>query len=660
MALNLKSKNTGLWRFAALVFIVSLSLILPSLSAQEEELVSKFGKYKGYSPETYDTWVRTSQYITMRDGVKIAIDIIRPARERTVAKKPLPVIWSHNRYRRAFIRDGKVKSVADSPLYQDFLKHGYVLANADVRGSGASFGSWQGIFTPEETQDAYEINEWIATQPWCDGNVGMFGGSYLGITQLMVTSTKPPHLKAIFPIVALFDIYSISYHGGVFYDDFIKTWSELTRQLDTETVALPVDADKDKKLLQVAIEEHKSNRSLYEIFLPLKYRDSRDEYTGEQPYYKWHPAAFIQEINDSGIPMYLWCGWFDSFIKDGFLMYLNFNVPKKIAISARSHAPRDPEVAREEFSLVATEALRWFDHWLKGIENGIMDEPPIRYQVMKAPKDNKWRAAEQWPLLEQRPTKYYFSAGPSGNVASVNDGVMSIDAPSDKSGEDKYVVDYTTTTGTATRMDNAVGGGFNYPDMTENDKKALTYTTGPMSEDLEVTGHPVVHLWISSTAKDNDFFVYLEEVDAQRFSHYITEGTLRASHRALHKPYYDNLRLPYHRSHEADVIALTPGEPEELVFDMQPTSNIFDAGNRMRVTIACADKDNASTPELSPAPTVTVYRNKKIASYVSLPVVGAEEEVAGEPTLSLLTLILIALLIIVLVIAFIIFIRRRT
>ena len=209
-------------------------------------------------------------------------------------------------------------------------------------------------------------------------------------------------------------------------------------------------------------------------------------------------------------------------------------------------------------------------------------------------------------------------------------------------------------------MDNAVGGGFQYPDMTENDKKALTYTTGPMTEDLEVTGHPVVHLWISSTAEDGDLFVYLEEVDAEGFSHYITEGTLRASHRALHEPYYDNLGLPYHKSHEEDVITLTPGEPVELVFDMQPTSNIFDAGNRMRVTIACADKDNASTPELNPSPTVSVYRNKKLASYVSLPVVGAEEEVVGEAGLSLLTLILIALLIIVLVIAFTMFMRRRT
>ncbi len=638
-------------------------LIAGNLPAQETERISKFGEYKGYSEDIYDSWVRTSQYLTMRDGIKIAIDIIRPAKDGRLEEEPFPVIWTHNRYRRAFIQNGRVISSADSPLMQPLLKRGYIIADADVRGSGASFGSWQGIWTKGETQDAYEITEWLAAQPWCDGNVGMVGGSYLGITQLMAASTKPPNLKAIFPAVALFDIYSVCFPGGVFYNDFIRHWSELTKLLDTQAIAAPVDDDKDEALLEAAIEQHKQSRPLIDIFLPMKYRNSVDEVTGVKPFYSWHPAAFVEEINESGVPMYLWCGWFDSFTRDGFFMYRNFNNPKKIVMGAWSHSPKDPDIIQDEFEPAIVEEIRWFDYWLKGIDNGIMDEPPIRYHIMKAHKDNVWRTAEQWPIPEAVPTKYYFLEGPAGSVNSINDGVLSITAPSDKAGKDDYQVDYSTTTGTATRWDNAVGGGFEYPNMAVNDEKGLTYTTPSLTEDVEITGHPVVHLWVSSTATDGNFFTYLEEVDAEGFSHYVTEGSIKASHRSLHKPYYDKMGLPFHRSHEEDVVELIPGEPVELVFDLQPTSNVFNAGNLIRVTIVCADKDNALTEELSPPPTVTLHRNPEHSSYISLPVVSLEAELDAMPLseeeFPTLVILFVALGIIVLVIVLTAYMRKK-
>jgi len=643
----------------ALVFLAGC-LLTVSLPSQDEagERVSKFGEYKGYSEATYDSWVRFSQYLTMRDGLKLAIDIIRPAKAGQVHEKPLPVIWQHTRYRRAGIVNGKVRHMGDSGLNQPLLKHGYIMASADVRGSGASFGSWNGIFTKEETEDAYEINEWLASQPWCDGNVGMIGGSYLGITQLMAASTKPPHLKALFPIVALYDMYYVARPNGVYFDDFLRTWSELTRQLDTEIVAAPVIGDEDETLLKAAIEEHKQSRPLIEIFTPLEFRDSRDEFTGTYPYKEWGPAGFTEEINASGIPMYLWCGWFDSFTRDGFQMYRNFTAPRKIAMGAWSHSPKDPEIAKEEFGLVAVESLRWFDYWLKGIDNGIMNEDPIYYHVMNGPKDNSWHAATEWPLPESMPIKYYFHEGPSGSVASVNDGVLRTDRPKGSNAADEYTVDYTTTTGTATRMDNAVGGQFNYPDMTPNDEKGLTYTTPALKEDLEITGNVVAHLWVSSTASDGDFFLYLEEVDAEDVSHYVTEGTMRASHRALHEPPYDNLGNPYHRSYKEDVMDLTPGEPVELAFDGHPTSNIFNAGHRIRITITCADKDNAATPVLSPPPTVRVYRTKAQASYVLLPVKGAQPA-EEEADLSLLLILFVVVLIVVVVIVVTLSMRKK-
>lgn len=655
------------WLLSLLIIFLGAFLLIGYLPAQEAEKISRFGEYKGYSEDIYDSSVRTSQYLTMRDGVKIAIDVVRPALKGTLHEEPLPVVWTHTRYRRAIIRNGNLISELNSPHYQSLLKRGYILAAADVRGSGASFGSWHGIWTREETQDAYEINEWLASQPWCDGNVGMAGGSYLGVTQLMAAGTKPPHLKAIFPMVSLYDIYAVAYPGGVFYDDFIRHWSELTHMMDTQVIAAPVDEDKDGALLQSAIEEHKQSRTLIDIFLPLKYRDSVDEVTGVRPFYTWHPAAYTEEINESGIPIYLWCGWFDSFTRDGFFMFRNFNNPKKIVMGAWSHSPRDPDIQKEDFATAVIEQIRWFDYWLKGIDNGIMEEPPIRYHVMNDPKDNEWRTAEAWPIPEAAPTKFYFHEGPTGSVNSINDGLLSSEKLPEKSGRDEYVVDYSTTTGTATRWDNAVGGGFEYPDMTANDEKGLTYTTEVLTEDVEITGHPVIHLWVSSTATDGDFFAYLEKVDGNGISHYISEGAIRASHRALHEPYYETLGLPFHRSHEEDVVALEPGEPAELVFDLQPTSNVFNAGHRIRITITCADKDNASTPVLSPPPVVTVYRNKIRPSYIKLPIM--DQEAAPEVDLDALPLskdefpplaiLFVALGIIILVIFLSAYMRKR-
>ena len=615
-----------------------LALLIPGLAtgfdaqaqtqaqAQAPEKTSRFGEYRGYSAEVYDSWVRTSRYLTMRDGVRLAADIIRPALGGKVEEKPLPAIFIHTRYRRASIQHGKVVSEADSPLSQVFLKHGYSLLVVDVRGSGASFGAWRGMFDQDETRDAYEIIEWLAGQPWCDGKIGMSGASYVGTTQLMAASTNPPHLKALFPIVPLFDIYDISYHGGVFFEDLIKTWSGLTGMLDTQMPAAPVDDDSGGTLLKQALQGHAANRPVITIFSPLPFRDGRDPVTGSLAYQDWGAAGKVKQITDSKVPMYIWGGWFDAFTRDVFLMQENFKVPRKLAVGAWSHSPKDPAILREEFSLAIVEALRWFDYWLKGIDNGVMTGPDIHYQVMKAPKVNEWRTTSAWPLPEAKLLDYYLQVGPSGSVASTNDGLLSPVKPAVNDGRDSYRVDYTTTTGTTTRWDNAVGGGFGYPDMTANDKKGLTYTTAPLDRDVEVTGHPVIHLWASSTATDGDFFAYLEKVDPSGASWYVTEGVLKASHRALGRPAYEDLGLPFHRSYAQDYKSLKPGEAVELVFDLEPTSNIFEAGNRIRLTIVCADKDNAETRPVTPPPTITVYRSAGRDSRIVLPVVPARAD----------------------------------
>ena len=628
-------------------------------AAAPASVSAKFGDYKAVAPAPYDSWVRTSFYLRMRDGVRLAVDILRPARKGIVETKPLPAVWTHTRYRRASIVNGKIHSSLEAPHLMALLQRGYVLAAVDVRGAGASFGVIRGIFTPEESQDAYEITEWLAKQPWCDGKIGMFGGSYLGITQLMAAARKPPHLKAIMPMVSLFDLYDMGTPGGVQRDDFIRTWSDLTRYLDLQPGVAPVDEDRDGRLLKAALEEHKQNRSLWEAMASLRFRNDKDPLTGAIPNMDWQPAGVLKAINESGIPVYLFGGWNDAFTRDQFLLWRNLTVPKRLTVGRWSHSPKDKDLVKEEVVLLAVESLRWYDHWLKGLETGLQAEDPIFYQVMRSPKAAEWKSAKDWPIAGAVAFDLFLGQGRSGSVASVNDGRLRTSPPKAGQARDLFTVEYSATSGTTTRWDNTVGGGFGYSDMTPNDLKGLTYTTAPLTEDLQVTGTPVLRLWVASTATDADVFAYLEEVDPQGVSTYVTEGVLRASDRALGTAPYDNFGWPYHRGYPEDVQPLVPGQRVELVFEMQPTATVFDKGNRLRLTLTGADKDNAATPKLDPAPELTVYRDKDRPSSLRLPVVGAvrlPEEGARLP----LTLITgLTFFIVILTIVFAIYMRKR-
>ena len=652
---------------SALILIISLTCLLVEQGRSEEEKVSKPGLHTGYSRSITEEWVRISRYVPVRDGTKLAVDIFRPTQDGEPVSQPLPLIWTHNRYHRArFTEEGKLVTILDMHGWlQTILKHGYIVASVDVRGGGASYGTRSGPFTPVEAQDAYDITEWFAAQPWCDGNIGMYGGSYLGITQYTAAGTAPPHLKAIMPSMSMFDLYSFTYPGGVFQDDFINAWSRLVLQLDNEIPVPPVDGDAEQKMLAQARKEHNANRYPKDFAPALPFRNSLLEDNQIMPYLLWSPNASLKGINDSEVAIYQVAGWYDLWPRDMLAWFNTIDNPQKIIITPWCHSHGSPgwlETVRPligfdmKFDLQA-ERLRWYDYWLKGIDNGIMREPEILYFTMGAPENEAWRTASRWPLPEVRPTSFYFHDGPSGTVRSSNDGILKQEPPDREPGQTNYTVDYSTSTGHSTRWFNGIGVDFRYPDMSPNDSKAMTFTTLPLEEDTEVTGHPVVILWVSSTADDGDFFVYLEEVDPDGYSHYLTEGVLRASHRKISKPPYDTLELPYHRGFKEDTVPLPKGEPAKLVFDLLPTSNIFNAGHRIRVTVACADQSNFLTPEHSPPPQVTVYHNSDHRSSISLPVVAVGA--IGADSTALFIVIGVVIVLIFAVILLSIFLKSR-
>jgi putative CocE/NonD family hydrolase len=571
----------------------------------------------------YDGWKRTSQYLTMRDGVRLATDIFRPTRGGALHAEKLPVVWTHHRYHRAFFRnDSLISYPGGFGRGMDLLlKNGYIIAAVDTRGGGASFGTQPGFFSPAESQDAYEVTEWLASQPWSTGSVGMTGRSYLGITQLFAASRKPPHLKAIFPEMAVFEWYPTIYPGGIYRDDFFEHWQLLTHQLDNSVKfkwggllfqgVAPVDGAGGRALRDSAIMAHKANRDVYEMWSGVPYRNSIDPKTGKMIHAERGPATYLTAINSSHVPVYTLAGWFDAFPRDALFWWANLKGPKKLIIGPWFHG-------QDQGYDVANERLRWFDRWLKGRRNDIDREPSIRYYVIDAPESEAWRTTSTWPVPEAIETSFFFEAGRSGTVNSINDGTLTDKLPAGLVAADSGRVDTTATLGPGNRWANTYGGDVGYPDLARNDARGWTWTSLPLGVPLEVIGHPVAHIWIRSSTRDADVFVYLEDVDPDGRSTYVTEGVLRASHRKLMKPPFENFGLPWTRSYKEDVSPL-PDRPTELVFDLLPTAKRFKAGHRIRITVTGADRD--AHRKVTQAPDLIIYRDRSHPSRVDMPVV---------------------------------------
>jgi len=567
------------------------------------ERISKPGEYVGYSEVLYDGHEMTSQYMEVRDGTKIAIDIFRPTLDGKLVETPLPVLWMHTPYNRRTFQGGMTASNYPGKALQ-LVKYGYVVAVADFRGLFASFGR-NGAFNRGEWLDsaywdAYDITEWLAEQPWSSGNVGMWGCSATGGSQLQATTSMPPHLQAVFPMSCEFDAYPFGVSGGMSPPPGTST--RMMRGMDRarDVGAAPVDADTDGAMLAAAKAEHKDN-------IPsagyVPFRDSFSEALGEQWWIKSSPHTFLDNINKSNVAMYLAANWDEGATKYGaFFTFNNIQNPAKLIIGPATHCQWSDVERMTGFNLIVEE-LRFFDYWLKGIDNGVMNEPPITYYTYNAPEGEEWRSADQWPLPDERLVAYY-----------LGDKSLQISAPMGRDAKDTVVVDY---------------------DITRENRyeKGITYITDPLTDDVEMTGHPVIHLWVSSTATDGDFIARIEDVAPDgTVTSYNMDGRLRASLRALHDPPYNNLGLPWHRFNAEDVKLLTPGEPTLLTFDLYPISYVFKAGHRIRLRITFAE--SFRTPKLTPAPEVTLYRDMIHPSSIMLPFVGGfAASKAGEAKL---------------------------
>ena len=621
--------NRPVLRRAVLIILISLVAFtsLDCASSQHGELLDTawFQHEALPQPPRSTGVVLSSHYLTMRDSVNIAVDLYLP--ENLPPGTRLPTILLQTRYWRRIDLRWPLRAAMGIPKeLTRLIENGYAVVRVDVRGSGASFGVRPYPWSPDEVKDGAEVVDWIIDQPWSNGRVGSVGGSYEGTTAEFLLVNKHPAVKAVAPMFALFDVYTdIAYPGGIHLEWFSRTWQKGNRAMDLNRPqdALwwapivtwgvpPVDDDPDRKMLSAASKMHEANYRVHEEALQITYRD--DVSSGGFSTDTFSPHAFKAGLEASGAAIYSYSGWFDGgYAHSAIKRFSTLNNPGKLILGPWDHGGDDhvrpfaPPI-RAKFDHVG-ELLRFFDFHLKDADTGIYDDPPVHYYTMV---EDRWKSAQSWPP-PSTPTAYYFHQE-SGLASS---------APSAESAEDVYPVDRSAGTGPDSRWNClAVEVAVRYPDRATQDKKLRVYESAPLRSDMEVTGHPVVTVYLSADTPDAQLFVYLEDVDENGRVSYVTEGMLRALHRKLSedKPPYKS-EAPYRSFLKKDAQPLVAGQVTEMIFDLLPVSYLFKKRHRIRVAVSGADADHFRLLPGDP-PNLRIHRSRQHASRITLPVVS--------------------------------------
>ncbi len=326
-------------------------LCAPALAGAAADTPAKesaFGIYQGYAPAMYPDQIKTSFYLPMRDGVRLAVDLYRPAVGSQVAEGRLPVVWHHTLDRRAVSQPGVNASYAIPEL----TRYGYVVALVERRGMGASFGVRRGYNDRIEAQDAYEINEWLARQSWSDGKVGIVGCSNTGAAAMHAITVRPPHLVAAFVGCFAWDTYDWTLRGGI----FAQWGTGVQRTVEDDLKSKPVDGDESKALLLQAAQEHQMSTNLAAMWRGIPYRNDTSPLTLSRFWSEGSIASYADQLRQSGVALYVSGGWRDDLRKDGFVTFDNWPADRRhIVIGPWTHC------RNEGFDLFA-EMHRFFDY----------------------------------------------------------------------------------------------------------------------------------------------------------------------------------------------------------------------------------------------------------------------------------------------------------
>ena len=554
----------------------------------------------GVSQPQFDLVVEKDLEIPLRDGARLKADVFRPK-----SSERFPVIINLGPYQKdkLWIPPPDLEEAPNphmnwetvNPLW--WVPRGYAALRVDGRGSGKSPGRTD-PWSSSEARDFFDAIEWAAKQPWCNGRVGMNGISYFAMTQWLVAGLKPPSLKAMIPWEGAADMYrDFGYHGGIFSFGFATNWwnNHMAHHLLGKPQASATDA----------------------FSTPWLWDYMRNNLDGEW----WRGRQAVWENID--VPLYSAGNW------SGMGLHLRGNTEgyvrsaskqKKLRIHAGTHYH---SFYSEEGR---ADQRRFFDHWLKGTDTGIMREPPVKLLIRTGGHGNThWRAENEWPIGRTRWTKFHLELG-VGNGDT--EGALVQEAPR-KSSSVSYSASGMTKAGVASASWTSTALAGSLPKM------GVSFESAVLSEDTEVTGPVLLVLWVSSTTEDMDVFATLRniapggedvfELGQQSQPVPVAKGWLRASHRNLDP----SLSLPYrpYHSHQ-DRQWLKPDEVVRIDVEIWPTCMVFKKGHRIRLDIQprdglgsipythyCADYNTGTN---------VVYTGGSRASHLLLPVIPAK------------------------------------
>lgn len=525
-----------------------------------------------FAADPYAVTYERNAVVQMRDGVKLRADIYRPT-----AEGKFPVLLQRTPYNKDNDVGFGLKAAA----------RGYVVIVQDVRGRYSSEGEWYTF--KNEPNDGFDTIEWAGQLPYSNGKVGMFGGSYVGATQMLAAITHPPHLAGICPVVTASNYHeNWTYQGGAFEQWFDESWTsglaqntyERAVQKDTNALigmwTLPLTSyplyNQDKS------SDPASSPALAPYFLDWLAHPMYDEY--------WKALSIEEHFGDIKVPALHIAAWYDLFLGGSLRNYQGIRdhggsddarKGQQLMVTVGGHAGSGrkigdvdfgPDLDRDEEDVT----LLWYDFLFKGVKNEFASGKPVKIFVMGT---NQWREESEWPLARAKSTKYFLHSGGKANSLRGN-GTLSIAQPG-KEAADQYVYDPANPVPT-------IGGplccdGQHLPAGPRDQRPAearddvLVYSTPPMAEDVEVTGPVTLELYARSSAPDTDFTAKLVDVWPDGFTQNLTEGILRAR---------------YRDSRETATL-MSPGQVYKLTIDVWATSNVFKKGHVLRLEVSSSN-----------------------------------------------------------------------
>lgn len=561
-------------RFGLGLWALALAAISTQVGAQEA---------KSEAPAEVSEIVAgaTEYMVPMRDGIELATNVFLPEGDG-----PFPTVFQRTPYE----KDGRMYA----SMNRRYTSAGYALVVQDVRGMFRSGGEYRPF--QDDREDGFDSVSWINTQSWCDGNIGMSGASAMGITANLAATMNPPGLKAAYIVVAPQSMFDQStFINGVFKEADVGNW--LRRQGAGDRAA------------------------------ELQSRPIMDD--------EWREFDLIHFIDRIDIPMYNIAGWYDIFLQGGINNFVQLQNEgregargnQKLLVGPFGHGNLSGDLSYgRDGSMIAgfSEELRWFDHWLKGEANGIMDEPPIKYYMMASARKkarseaNEYRTADNWPPAHT-PTRFYLAEG----------GSLSRDSSGTDGSSTTYQFDPANPVPT-------IGGANLTLDRGPMDQREvgersdyLRFETSHLTEDVVIAGPVSVELWVSTDGPDTDFMVKLVDVYPDGYEALLLDSPFRTRYRKGRNP--------------EDVEMMTPGKPELLNINLWSTAITFEKGHRIAVHVTSSnaprfeinpnngDLPRAGEQEMRIAEN-TVHHDSAHPSAIILPVVLPEASMIADPT----------------------------